>query len=653
MILRPLIRTLHDSTPTDLQYQTMTIQTERTLQTDTSDATNFLSGQKISALSSLKKVPCNGCNEDADCEKIEPENDDGPSYYCAYLRCADIVMSRIGSSSSVWVTSVPSAVSPQPILSQHQPITPAVGTRDEEAKESLTNSETGKPSNDRVQRRKAKKLLKKEHRQRGKQIPMKNSPTVVWTTSSFEWLENPPSLNKNSQLVSTDEKLPEVSAGETNLATFAVIPRQPRYIIHVKPLIVLDLNGILCHRIRKNDLSSPKIHVENIDHSKISFRPSIGHVANTDIIPRSDLFPFLNYLNDHFSLAVWTSATRRTALSLVNILFPPNVRQRLVFVWSRNFCNLVKTASLESALNDDNGFGHENEEADASITDVSNQLADNEASGHETLQAVDPSEAKRVKIESVKQIEACTQHNMVLEETSMRVEEKANSLDDMNRFTGSNNRTTTGNDGCMEGKNIACALKSNQSIGQSTKSSVAQSSNINHDNTRNTKRRRKKTKHTSSSHEGLTAIKSLGKVWLEFPLWNNSNTLLLDDSPEKCPKQFRGNALHPPSIRGTCTIPFDEAENGDRKISGDSMNQGSPASNDCAIDDDNANQKTQQQFFELLAKHWEKPSPFHMGNDAKLTSASQSEESGNRSLELFLKENANVFNMGWEMSARV
>jgi hypothetical protein len=43
--------------------------------------------------------------------------------------------------------------------------------------------------------------------------------------------------------------------------------------------------------------------------------------------------------------------------------------------------------------------------------------------------------------------------------------------------------------------------------------------------------------------------KHLPKVWERFPLWNAGNTLLMDDSPSKCPHAVT-NAIHPPPIHG-------------------------------------------------------------------------------------------------------
>ena len=109
------------------------------------------------------------------------------------------------------------------------------------------------------------------------------------------------------------------------------------------------------------------------------------------------------------------------------------------------------------------------------------------------------------------------------------------------------------------------------------------------------------------SHEDLIAIKSLSKVWASYPIWNATNTLLLDDSPEKCPTKYRKNALHPTKICGTTT-----------DIGG------------VYFDNDEENQKKQRYFFELLASNW-------------------SETSSSEYLSSFLKDNAKEYNMGWCM----
>jgi hypothetical protein len=187
-----------------------------------------------------------------------------------------------------------------------------------------------------------------------------------------------------------------------------------------------------------------------------------------------------------------TSATRKTAKQLVKLLFPPEISQHLLFVWHRNFCNLVDTTSREASD--------------------------------------DSQEKKRIE-----------RSNAKMESTS----------------------------------------NSNES-------------------SKGTKRRMK------PSHEDVIAIKSLAKVWDSFPLWDSTNTLLIDDSPEKTPKKYRTNSLHPTPISGTTT-----------------SNEGG-----VYVDNDEENQNSQRYFFELLAKEWTVSSPSDY-------------------LSSFLKQNAREYNMGW------
>jgi hypothetical protein len=243
-------------------------------------------------------------------------------------------------------------------------------------------------------------------------------------------------------------------------------------IIHVKPLIVLDLNGILCHRVRYN------IKNNNITQQS-SYRPSCANISNTDVIPRSDLHEFLTLLHDNFCLAIWTSATRKTAKLLVKALFPQNIQERLLFVWHRNFCTLVETTSGSTAS----------------------------------------------------------------ENNSTNEEEQGEGRKDDN----------------------------------------------------------------------ITAMKYLSKVWSAYPLWDSTNTILLDDSPEKCRHEFRGNAIHPLPITGTVTTSC--LMNGV----------------DTIVDDDEVNQKKQRDFFTLLAQHWQSTT-----------------SSPTQILRAFLEEHANIHNIKWE-----
>jgi hypothetical protein len=104
-----------------------------------------------------------------------------------------------------------------------------------------------------------------------------------------------------------------------------------QHLIQVKPLIVLDLNGILCHRVRRSrDTYDPLA----------TYRPSIGTVANTPILPRPHVFEFLHFLQQHFTLAVWTSAKKKTADKLINLLVPKKVADSFLFVWAQHDCKI-------------------------------------------------------------------------------------------------------------------------------------------------------------------------------------------------------------------------------------------------------------------------------------------------------------------------
>jgi hypothetical protein len=137
----------------------------------------------------------------------------------------------------------------------------------------------------------------------------------------------------------------------------------------------------------------------------------------------------------------------------------------------------------------------------------------------------------------------------------------------------------------------------------------------------------------------VTAIKSLSKVWSRFPRWNATNTLLIDDSPEKCPRQFSGNVVHPPSLCGTVT--HGEENDGEASNTGTVETQvkaGNDENNDAGkarllVDDDEVNQRTQRNFFTLLARHW-----------------AEASSSPTQTLPAFLEAHAKDHNMGWQMS---
>mmetsp|Transcript_45404 Transcript_45404/g.95294 ORF Transcript_45404/g.95294 Transcript_45404/m.95294 type:complete len:365 (+) Transcript_45404:3-1097(+) len=339
------------------------------------------------------------------------------------------------------------------------------------------NATATEPQSDRTQRRKEKKQRKKELSKETKGSSMENQPATV--TADEDHSPPPPSNfegKKQSTTTSQDTSLPKDSPNP----------------IPVKPLIVLDLNGILCHRIRERNL--PK---------QSTFRPSVGRISNTEVIPRSDLHDFLTLLHNNFSLAVWTSATRKTARTLVWALFPPHVRKGLVFIWHRQCCDLIEKHGTDSSASE---------------------------------------------------------------------------------------KSKDGGDDNVESS----------------------------------------TKKKKLSHEDIIAIKRLSKVWASFPRWNATNTILLDDSPEKCPSQFQGNALHPTPICGTVTFIQEDVNEIDIE-SDDASSKENISTEGSIVDDDEFNQRKQRDFFQLLANHW-----------------AESTSSSTMNMVAFLESHANVHNMGWK-----
>lgn len=242
----------------------------------------------------------------------------------------------------------------------------------------------------------------------------------------------------------TEQAVPAIVSNSPSESAISSSVKKPlhQYVIHVKPLLILDLNGILCHRYRTDDVpqaikcaldrhheqqqvdkhplqqntdttentksvtanesntNSPelpkKIEVKSL------YRIPIGNIASTPIIAREELDSFLTMLDQSFTLAIWTSAKPKTAKALVKALIPRDVRCRLLFVWGQDRCQSVSSTQK--------GF-----------------------------------------------------------------------------------------------------VKSRRSI---------------------------------------IFRKHLSKVWTSYPIWNKENTLLVDDSPEKCPEMYSGNTLHPPPISG-------------------------------------------------------------------------------------------------------
>jgi NLI interacting factor-like phosphatase len=122
-----------------------------------------------------------------------------------------------------------------------------------------------------------------------------------------------------------DNEAMRVVSVETRASLAETIPPST---IRVQPLLVLDLNGILCVRYRSN----------KTDIKLSSFRSPLTLIAHTPIITRTDLHEFISFLDKHFCLAIWTSAQRKNATKLVKALLPEHIQNRLLFLWDQSHC---------------------------------------------------------------------------------------------------------------------------------------------------------------------------------------------------------------------------------------------------------------------------------------------------------------------------
>jgi NLI interacting factor-like phosphatase len=249
-------------------------------------------------------------------------------------------------------------------------------------------------------------------------------------------------------VVTTACCLPRIDSG--NRDTCSDDPTVAR--VYVKPLLVLDLNGILCCRLRREP---------GVDPLPLkAYRPQMGpKIAMTPVISRPDRQAFLEYLDQHFVLSIWTSAKAKTAKALVKLLVPDAISRKLLFVWAQHNCQV-----------------------------------DSESQTGPAHQRPTPKSAMPAKV---------------------------------------------------------------------------------------------------------LYKKDLGQVWKEFPLWNQSNTLLMDDSPDKC-MAWQENAVHPPPLHGRQFRPMNSTEPTTAVGAQQSL-----------VLSDEENVEWQRQFFERLVGYWEENSTEH------------------------------------------
>jgi len=96
----------------------------------------------------------------------------------------------------------------------------------------------------------------------------------------------------------------------------------------VRRLVILDLNGLLIHRIHERDTA-------DLDRD---FLESATYYRPFYIWKRPHVDEFLNFLFQHFTVAVWTSAQKRNAENMIPLLLG-NQSPPFLFVWDQSKCN--------------------------------------------------------------------------------------------------------------------------------------------------------------------------------------------------------------------------------------------------------------------------------------------------------------------------
>jgi len=173
---------------------------------------------------------------------------------------------------------------------------------------------------------------KKKMKEDSSKLHLKHAEKVMYTGSVIiDKATNVNKLNKisNTRFITTSAFSNPKIIKEVRRYRSDILSDSDNLVL-VKPLLVLDVNGILCHRLRRREKDP-----------NILYRKPIGDVAETPIIPRSDLIPFLLLLDQYFTLAIWTSARSKNADKILDLLIPTTIQKRFLFVWGQEKCNVV------------------------------------------------------------------------------------------------------------------------------------------------------------------------------------------------------------------------------------------------------------------------------------------------------------------------
>lgn len=102
-------------------------------------------------------------------------------------------------------------------------------------------------------------------------------------------------------------------------------------------MIILDLNGLLIQRLYKSDyVRSKRLFEEHVRTGHLTAAHPKGNFA---VWLRPHVKPFLDWLMEHFHVAIWSSVLQHNIAPIVEWLFPDEQeRDRLLFWWNQEHC---------------------------------------------------------------------------------------------------------------------------------------------------------------------------------------------------------------------------------------------------------------------------------------------------------------------------
>jgi TFIIF-interacting CTD phosphatase-like protein len=94
-----------------------------------------------------------------------------------------------------------------------------------------------------------------------------------------------------------------------------------------KKLLVLDVNGVLIHRIHKSSSSKDDVSV---------------FVRDYNIWKRPHLNEFLEFCFENFQVSIWSSMQQKNAIPIINEIFTKDQTRNLEFIFYKDQCDEIK-----------------------------------------------------------------------------------------------------------------------------------------------------------------------------------------------------------------------------------------------------------------------------------------------------------------------